>query len=296
MKRFAAGFASLTPLWRGALWMIVASACFSLSAVAVRHLTAEIHPFEISFFRGFFGVIFMLPWLRRAGIRVLATGNHKAYFVRGLLSAGATFCWFYALAIMPVGDATAVSFTMPLITAVLAVVLLHERMNRYALAGVIIGFIGMLIMLRPGIAEFNLGVGLVLLQSVFVALVSIIIKVATRTDRPDVIAMYQILYMTPMTLIPSLFFWSWPTWEGWFWTLFVAASSLYAQRAMTRGLAEAPAGAMQPFDFLRLPFAIVFGFIAFSELPDIWSALGAAVIFGASFLSVRRSPRMQTPA
>ena len=289
MKRFAAGFAGLPALWRGALWMIVASVCFSLSAVTVRHLTREMHPFEISFFRAFLGVIFMLPWLRRAGIRVLATGNHKAYFVRGLLSAGATFCWFYALAIMPVGDATAVSFTMPLITAVLAVVLLHEHMTRAGWGGVIIGFIGMLIMLRPGINEFTLGVGLVLLQSVFVALVSIIIKVATRTDRPDVIAMYQILYMTPMTLIPSLFFWSWPSWEGWFWTVFIAASSLYAQRAMTRGLAEAPAGMMQPLDFLRLPFAIVFGYIAFTELPDIWSAVGAAIIFGASALSMRRT-------
>jgi drug/metabolite transporter (DMT)-like permease len=295
MKRFSAGFVALPALWRGALWMIAASVLFSLSAVAVRHLTAEMHPFEISFFRAFLGVIFMLPWLRSVGFRALATGNHKAYFVRGLLSAGATFCWFYALMIMPVGDATAVSFTMPLVTAVLAVVLLHEHMTRGGWAGVIIGFIGMLVMLRPGINEFTLGVGLVLLQSVFVALVSIIIKVATRTDRPDVIAMYQIIYMTPMTLIPSLFFWSWPSWEGWFWTVFIAASSLYAQRAMTRGLAEAPAGMMQPLDFLRLPFAIVFGYIAFAELPDIWSAVGAAIIFGASALSMRRT-RKPPPA
>jgi len=295
MKRFAIGFAGLPALWRGALWMIAASVLFSLSAVAVRHLTAEMHPFEISFFRAFLGVIFMLPWLRSVGLRALATGNHKAYFVRGLLSAAATFCWFYALSIMPVGDATAVSFTMPLVTAVLAVVLLHEHMTRAGWAGVTIGFIGMLIMLRPGINEFTLGVGLVLLQSVFVALVSIIIKVATRTDRPDVIAMYQIMYMTPMTLIPSLFFWSWPSWEGWFWTVFIAASSMYAQRAMTRGLAEAPAGMMQPLDFLRLPFAIVFGYIAFAELPDIWSAVGAAIIFGASALAMRRT-RKQTAA
>jgi drug/metabolite transporter (DMT)-like permease len=291
-----AWFGRLTPMWRGAVWMIVASACFSLSAAAVRHLTAEMHPFEISFFRAFFGVMFMLPWLARAGVGALATGNHKAYFIRGLLSAGATFCWFYALAVMPIGDATAVSFTMPLITAVLAVLILHESMSRSAWGGVLIGFVGMLIMLRPGIAAFNLGVGLVLAQSVFVALVSIIIKVATRTDRPDVIAMYQILYMTPMTLLPSLFVWTWPTLEGWFWALFVAASSLYAQRAMTRGLAEAPAGAMQPFDFLRLPFAVLFGYIAFAELPDIWSALGAVVIFCSSFLSVRRSRRKLPPA
>ena len=289
-------FAALTPMWRGTVWMVVASALFSLSAVSVRHLTAEVHPFEISFFRGFFGIVFMLPWLAKAGVGVLRTGNHKAYFIRGLLSAGATFCWFYALSIMPVGDATAISFTMPLVTAVLAVLVLHEAMTRAGWAGVIIGFIGMLIMLRPGIADFNLGVGLVIAQSVFVALVSIIIKVATRTDRPDVIAMYQIIYMTPITLIPTLFVWSWPSLEGWFWIVFVAGSSLYAQRAMTRALAEAPAGAMQPFDFLRLPFAVVFGYIAFAELPDIWSAVGALVIFGGSFLSVRRSRRKPPPA
>lgn len=291
MKRFTDAFANLTPMWRGALWMCVASVLFSLSAVAVRHVSASIHPFEISFFRAFFGIIFMLPWLAQAGVRVLATGNHKVYFVRGLLSAAATFAWFYALYLLPVGDATAVSFTMPIITVVFAVIILQERLAAAGWAGVAIGFIGMLIMLRPGISEFNLGIGLVLLQSVFVAMIGIIIKVATRTDRPDVIAMYQILYMTPMTLIPSLFVWTWPSLEMFLWALFIAWSSLYAQRTFTRALAEAPASAMQPFDFLRLPFAVVFGFIAFGELPDIWSAVGAVVIFCASFLSVRRRRR-----
>lgn len=291
MRRLAAGFANLSPLWRGAIWMSVASALFSLSAVAVRYVSSSIHPFEISFFRAFFGIVFMLPWLARTGVGVLATGNHKVYFFRGLLSAAATFAWFYALALMPVGDATAVSFTMPLITVVFAVIFLQERLAGAGWAGVLIGFVGMLIMLRPGITEFNLGIGLVLLQSVFVAMIGIIIKVATRTDRPDVIAMYQILYMTPMTLIPSLFVWTWPTLEMFLWVLFIGWSSLYAQRTFTRALAEAPASAMQPFDFLRLPFAVVFGFIAFGELPDIWSAIGAAVIFCASFLSVRRKRR-----
>lgn len=287
----AAAFARLPPMWRGTLWMIMGGSLFSLSAVSVRHVSGSMHPFEISFFRAFYGILFMLPWLARAGIRVLATGNHKAYFIRGLLSAGATFCWFYALAVMPVADATAISFTMPIMTAIFAVVLLHEVMTRAGWAGVAIGFIGMLIMLRPGLNELNLGVWLVLAQSLFVAMISIIIKVATRTDRPDVIAMYQILYMTPITLLPSLFVWSWPTLSTFLWTLSIAFSSLYAQRAMTRALAEAPAGAMQPFDFLRLPFAIVFGYIAFGEIPDIWSAVGALVIFSGSFLSMRQRRR-----
>ena len=287
----AAAFARLTPMWRGTIWMVVGASLFSLSAVSVRMLAGSMHPFEISFFRAFYGILIMLPWLARAGIRVLATGNQKAYFFRGLLSAAATFCWFYALAIMPVADATAISFTMPIMTAIFAVTVLHETMTRAGWGGVAIGFIGMMIMLRPGLTELNLGVWLVLAQSLFVAMISIIIKVATRTDRPDVIAMYQILYMTPITLLASLFVWTWPTLETFLWTIFIAFSSLYAQRAMTRALAEAPAGAMQPFDFLRLPFAVVFGYIAFGEIPDIWSALGALVIFCGSFLSMRRRRR-----
>ncbi len=201
----------------------------------------------------------------------------------GLSPSTPPFRWLGALAAIPIADATSISFATPIFIALGAVVFLNEPMRRTRWVGLIAGFAGTLIILRPGFVEINIGAMLVLGSALFIAWSSIIIKIVGRDDGPDTIALYQVVYMLPLSLVPALFFWRWPSAEQWFWAALVGLFSTFAQRALTRAYAAADASAVAPFDFLRLPFATVLGFVVLLELPDPWTLGGGLVIFAASF-------------
>jgi drug/metabolite transporter (DMT)-like permease len=274
--------AALSPPVQAVAWMVFSTLMFSGAAAAVRRLSADVHFIEVSFFRSFFGLLIMLPWLARVGIGALRTEHQWNYIARGLSSAVAMFLWFGGLALVPIAEATAISFTTPFIITIAAFLFLHEPMRLPRWIGLAVGFAGTLIIVRPGFAEVNLGMLMVLTAGVFIATSALNIKVAARDDSPDTVAIYQVLYMLPLTFVPALFFWTWPTWEGWCWALAVGVFSTYGQRTYTRALALADASAVTPLDFLRLPFAGLLGFFLFDELPDIWTIVGGVVIFAAS--------------
>ena len=273
---------------RGAAWMTFAGILFSFNAAAVRHLAGEVHPFELAFFRSIIGVPLMLPWLLGVGLVALHTPHLGLYVVRGSLSAVSTISWFMALALIPVADATAISFTTPVFASIAAVLALGEAMRLRRWVAVIVSFAGVGIILRPGFEEVNIGTWLVLLGALLVAVNSILIKTATRTDTPDAIAFYQILVMIPITLVPALFVWTWPTLVQWAWVLVIAVISTIGHRALGRAYAAADVTVVQPFDFTRLPFAVGLGWFMFAELPDLWTWIGGFVIFGASIYIAQR--------
>ena len=120
---------------------------------------------------------------------------------------------------------------------------------------------------------------------------AMMLKVAIRSDHPDTAVLYQSVYMLPFALVGAAFVWQWPTLEQWLWGLALGAASATAQRFYTRAFAVGEAGAVVPFDFTRLPFAVAIGFVAFSELPDVWTVFGAAIIFAASVVAQRSEAR-----
>jgi drug/metabolite transporter (DMT)-like permease len=288
VPRARARFHALPGQVRGAAWMIFCSILFTFNAGAVRHVAGDVHPYEIAFFRAALGVPLMLPWLLGVGLIALRTQHVGLYVVRGALSAASTIAWFVALALIPVAEATAISFTTPIFASIAAAIALHEAMRLRRWAAVAASFVGMAIILRPGFEEVNLGTWLVLVSALFVAVNTILIKTATRTDTPDAIAFWQILIMIPICLVPALFVWSWPTWEQWAWIAVIATISTIGHRALARAYAAADVSLVQAFDFTRLPFAVGLGWLMFAELPDIYTWIGALVIFGASFFIAQR--------
>jgi drug/metabolite transporter (DMT)-like permease len=288
LPRARARFHSLPGAVRGAAWMTFSSILFSCNAAAVRHLAGEVHPFELAFFRSIIGVPLMLPWLLGVGLVALQTRNLRIYAVRGTLSAVSTIAWFMALALIPVADATAISFTTPIFASIAAAIALRETMHARRWSAVIVSFIGVAIILRPGFAVINLGTWLVLMSAVFVAVNSILVKTATRTDTPDMIAFWQILVMIPITFLPAVFVWSWPTAAQWIWIVVIAVISMVGHRALGRAYAAADVSMVQPFDFTRLPFAVGLGWFMFSELPDLWTWVGGLTIFAASVFIAHR--------
>ncbi len=284
-------FTRLAPSWQGAAWMTMSALLFAAQAAMVRYLSQDMHFLEISLFRALFGVVAMLPWLMRAGLGAMRTRNTGLYAGRGLLSTIAMYGWFGSLALIPIADATAISFTFPLFIALFGVIFLRESAHAMRWAALVIGFAGTLVIVRPGFQEVNIGMVMVIGAGLCIATSAMMLKVAIRTDHPDTAVLYQSVFMLPFAVAGAALVWQWPTAEQWLWGFALGAASATAQRFYTRAFAVGETGAVAPFDFARLPFAVVLGFVAFSELPDLWTVLGAAIIFAAWIVAERSEAR-----
>ncbi len=251
-------------------------------ALTVRFLATDIPPLEIGFFRAFLAFILMVPYAIRTGPSIWQSKNHKAFLARGITGAGFVMFFFPGVALMEVADAQALTFTAPLFGMVLAMLFLGEsfRINRvFALVG---GFVGALIVIRPGFQEISIGALLVLCSSLSAAGSGVLTKFATRTDAPDKVVFYHAMYMTPLILIGAVFDWQWPNLYEFGMILIVAALATINQRFLGRAFASTDATAVFPFLFMRLPFGASLGFAVFQEVPNLWVWLGGVVIFFAA--------------
>jgi drug/metabolite transporter (DMT)-like permease len=257
----------------------------------IRESAKEVHPFEIAFVRVIVNLLMILPFAFRTGRSVLHTTNHKVYALRGFVGLVFLIAYFQGAALVPVSDSQALIFTSPLFATVLAVLLLGERLRARRVTALIVGFCGAMIILRPGFDTADIGALLVLIGALANAASNVIVRHATRTDHPDKVVFYLMVYVTPLSLIPALFVWTTPSWDQLGMMVAVGVFATLNQRFMSRAFHAAEATAVVPFDFARLPFAAAIGWIAFAEFPDIWVWVGGAIIFAASLYITHREAR-----
>lgn len=272
----------------GALWMVGACLFFALMAGIIRHVSAELHPFEIAFFRNLFGLAFMMPWLARVGWSGLKTKRIGLYTVRGIFGLGAMLMFFWAITILPLAQVTALSFTAPLFATILAVFVLAEVVRGRRWGAILAGFVGALIILRPGVQEIGWPTIAVLFSSLLMAGAAVMIKLLSRTETTSAIVTYMVIYLTPMSLIPALLVWQTPSWNALVWLIALGGVATAAHQCLTRSFAVAEASAVLPFDFTRLIFSAAIGYFFFDQIPDLWSGIGAAVIVAASVYVAHR--------
>jgi drug/metabolite transporter (DMT)-like permease len=236
----------------------------------------------VVFFRNFAGFAFMLPWLCRTGLSALRTDHTRYYLGRSFMGFLSMLLWFTALAMMPLAEATALSFTSPLFATIFAVLLLHEVVRARRWSATVIGFLGAMIILRPGMESLGLAHWLVLASSALGGLNAILIKQLTRTENANAIVTYMTLYIIPMSLVPALFVWTMPPLHTWPLIALLGFIATLGHQAMTRAFAATDTTIVMSFDYARLPFVAVIAWFAFGEVPDLWTWVGAAVIVGAS--------------
>lgn len=270
---------------KGALWMFAASFFFASMNAIIRHVSVELHPFEIVFFRNFFGLLAMAPWLARHGLGALRTRRLPLHALRAVVGLAAMAAWFYALSRMPLTDAVAVSFTAPLFTTIVAVPILGEVIRARRVSALLLGFAGMLIILRPGLQTFTPEAAFVLFAAAGMGLNMVVLRVLARTESTGAIVTYMVLLLTPLSLIPALFVWQTPSLAALAWLMLLGIAAALAHLCLTRAFAAAEATAVAPFDFARLPLVAVIAYLAFDERPDVWSWVGAFVI-GTSTLYI----------
>lgn len=268
--------------------MMAAALSFTLMTTLIREVGREVHPFEIAFFRTATNLILMVPFALRTGKAVLHTPNHRIYALRGLVGLTFLMTYFPGAALIPVSDAQALIFTSPLFASVMAVLFLGETVRARRIAALAAGFAGALVILRPGLQEVSVGALLVLVGAMANATSNVIVRHTTRSDHPDMAVLYLMIYVTPMSLVPALFVWTTPTWTQALLMVGVGVFATLNQRFLSRAFHAAEATAVLPFDFARLPFAAVIGWIVFAELPDLWVWVGGAVIFLASIYLAHR--------
>jgi drug/metabolite transporter (DMT)-like permease len=277
----------LTPATQGAIWTIIASFCVVAFTAIGKYLTAEMSVPMITFFRCVFGVLFIIPWVTRVGLAGLATKRPVLLVARGINTLIGLYCVFFAVSLIPLADVVAIQYSKPIFASLAAVLILREVMYRARWHALIIGFVGMLMIIRPGFAEWNVGVLLALGAMAAGAFTTISVKLMTRTEPPDRIVAYTLMVMTVGSSIPAFLYWQTPNLEQLLWLVLLGGLATGFQRAVARAYAAADATVVLPFEFVRLLIAIAFGFFIFGEALDGWTWAGGTVIFVASFYVVR---------
>ena len=295
-KRLAsatARFAQVSPQTQGAVFVTLAAFFVALMNICARLLTdAGFHPTEITFFRNAIALCFMLPWLFHTRFRGARTVRIWAHFRRSLVGIGGMFLWFGSIAVLPMGQAVALNFTFPLFATILAALLLKEDVRARRWTATAIGFLGVLVVLQPWDASVEWVSLMPIAAALFMAFTSVLVKSLAGTESPEAMVFYQNLFMTPLALLPAVFFWRWPTLYEFGVFAVLGFFAVVAHLCLTRAYAAADSSAIQPYDYLRLPFTAFFAFLLFNEVPDGWMWVGAGIIAASTFYIARREAQV----
>tara|TARA_A100001037_G_scaffold175784_1_gene157571 strand:- start:8516 stop:9358 length:843 start_codon:yes stop_codon:yes gene_type:complete len=273
--------------------MSVAMFCFASMDGMLRHITTELHPFQTVFLRSIFGLFFLSPWLLRTGLEGLKTQRPLLHVARGFSSVFGFTLWVVALSLIPLAEATALSFSMPIFATLGGVLILREKATWARWIAVIVGFIGVLVIIRPGIAIVHIGALVTLLAACGFAASALITRKLSATEAPFTVVFFVSLFMSVVTLAMSLPVWQSPSFE----ILGVAAASgalgTIAQLCLVRAYGAADVSVIVPFDFVRLIFVTIIGFLVFAQIPDTWTWIGAILIVGGNTIAAHREGRAE---
>jgi len=267
----------------GIFWMCMATLLTSITGACVRKLGGAVPTMELVFFRNFFALAMLAPWFLRLGASAMRTQRLPLYGLRVTFAYLSMLMQFYALSQLQIATVYALQFTIPLFTILLAVLILKQQADTQSWAACIVGFAGALIIMRPGIIEISAAVVLTMCSALLSAGSNTTIKLLARTESAGVITVYTNLLMMPLAFVPMLFVWVTPTAEQWLWILAIGVTGATGGYCFTRAVSSADARVVQPFQFSRMIFATALGFLMFAELPDLWTWVGAGVIFTASY-------------
>lgn len=273
---------------RAIAWLMAAVASFIAMALSVRELSAGMHAFEMLFLRSAIGVAILSVVFSRRGWHELRTVQLSGHLLRNVVHfAGQTF-WIFGIALLPLATVSAIEFTTPIWGALLAVLFLGERMTRGRWVALVMGFIGTLVILRPGIDVVSAGALIMLACTFCFGATNVITKWLTRADSALAILFYMVLMQTGLGAVASLFVWTPVALGDWPFLLLLALTGLSAHYSLTRALSLADATFIMPFEFVRLPAVALIAYALYAEPIEVATLLGAALIFSGTLYSLRR--------
>jgi drug/metabolite transporter (DMT)-like permease len=289
-----AGAARLGAPVAAALLMLGMALCYATTANIARLMAEDLNAMMIALLRNGFGLIPLLPMLVRGGLAPFHTTRPGLHLVRSAFNLTFMLAWFWALPHIVLADGVALMFTGPLFGALGAVLFLCERLGPRRAGALAIGFAGALLIIRPSFDQAGLALLAVVGAAAGWAAMGLCNKLLTRTDSTEQIVALNVVMVLPFSFALALLDWQWPSLE--MWALGVALGTLgtLAHICMARAFSHADASFCMPFDFGRLPFAAAIAYVLFGQLPDLWTIVGAAVIFSATlYVTLRERTESQ---
>jgi drug/metabolite transporter (DMT)-like permease len=272
-----------------AFWMAGWLAAMVLLAVAAREAGRRLHVFQIMELRSILGIVLFVPMVAAAGgLRSMRTRRLGGHIARNAVHYVAQFLWFLAITMIPIAEVVAIEFTAPVWVALLAVVALGERMTAARVAAVVLGVVGVVIVVRPGLDHVEAGQVVALVAAIGFAGSIILVKSLTRTESVVSIIFWMLIIQSVIGAIPAAMVWQTPPTAVWPWLAVIAICGTYSHFCMAHALRHADATTVVPFDFLRVPLTALAGWLVFSERFDLFTVIGAAIILGANLLNLKR--------
>lgn len=289
----AVRWSALSPNLRGILWVGLSGVLFALLNVFTLIPAQHLNPYVMSFVRYFFGSLFLLPILARRGVRA-SMYTHRAglHIFRGALHTSGMFLWFVGLPLTTLASVTALGFTGPIFITIGAALFLGEDVRLRRWIAVLVGFAGAMIIIRPGFGDIGIGALCILASTPIFSASNLISKALARTDSANTIVIWQnfsiVLFAAPV----ALWFWQTPTWTDLLWFVAAGLCGTLGHLSQQNGYQLADITLLQPIGFLSLLWNALLGFLLFSQHPDVWTFVGAGVIFGsAMYISHREAVR-----
>ena len=277
---------------RGIGLVVLMTIAFSSLDASAKYFTTELPLWVLLWGRYFFNFLFVaLFFFRGAPLETLHTRNLKIQILRSILLVSATLTFWLALMFLPLADCVVILFVSPLLVTILAAPLLGEHVGRHRWTAVILGFIGMLVVMRPGFTIFNWVSVLPFATALLYAGIQISTRILGKKDGTLTTLLYSSAGGVIVSSIGVVFFWVTPSLEQWLvlgWMGFLGALGHYL---MIKAYGLAPASLLAPFDYTSLIWATSLGFVLFGDLPDTWTVLGAFIIMSSGLYLIRNESR-----
>lgn len=274
----------------GAALMIMSTICFVSMQSLIRQIGGELPPVEVAFFRNLFGFCAIAPIFFRQGFKPLKTSRLRLHALRGALQGVSMMAFFTGVTMVPFAEATSISFSAPLFATILAVIILREKIRIRRISALLFGFVGVLVVLRPGFVEVGVGQGLLLSSSLIWGAAIIVIKRLSISESAATQTAYMGLFMTPITFLPALYVWETPTIDQLGWMALIGIFGTIGHLCFAGAFRRAESSALLPLDFLRLLWASLLGYFLFVEVPDFWVWIGGGLIFtSATYIAFREA-------
>lgn len=268
-------------------WMLGAVAALTMMGVSGRELRVELPLTEIIVFRNLFTLAIIAVLLRRYGSGLLKTRRPALHLSRNVLHFAAQVGWYYGLGLLPLAEVFAIEFTTPIWTALMAALFLGEAVTRTRVFAILLGFCGIVAILRPGVEAVDPASLVVLAAAVGYAAAFAFTKALTRSESALTILFYMNLIQLPLGLLPTAFLWVTPSAGLWPWVGVTGIAGFFSHYCLSRALALADASLVTPIDFIRLPLAALIGWLVYAEAVDPFLGLGAVIIILANALNLR---------
>jgi drug/metabolite transporter (DMT)-like permease len=277
------------PAVRGVMLMILACVAFSSMWVLIRLASAALHPLQIVFFRNALGLLVLVPMVL-ANPGLIRLGRWRLHAARGTSGFIATMGTFYSVANAPLTIALSINYTAPLFATLGAVIFLGERIRARRVIGLVMGFVGMLIVVRPGAVPLSPGVLAALISAVSTAFAVIAIRRLVGADDPRAVAIWSFMFNLVPSFLIALFFWATPPLMVWPMLIGIGGAAAIGQLAMSRAFTLGEASMLLPFDFVRFGLVTLAGITLFSERYDVFTLLGGGLILASTiYLAVREA-------